>query len=207
MSIITNLFRKLKVPPSATLLVILALAGGYYVGSKYVFGSGSGIFSNTPTAYAVRAYSADTNIPFIRHRVINLLMRNASVKEQVINNMDRILMTLGSEEYRLKALAEERASGAITPGEFRAKLFEIVKLIASSLGIALQPQSSYFNKVPDKMISMIEASQTGNIPDDMKTDALLARGYGTGRRAYSARTQERMDFSRRVNGMGNINIM
>lgn len=199
---------KIKVPQSAMLFSVIALAAGAYVGSKYIFGKGTGLQGSSPAAFAVRAYAADTNLPFMRHRVVNLLMRNATNRQQVINNMDRVLAVIASEEYRLKALADERASGAITPQEFRGKLFEIVKMIATQLGISLAAVTPRPNPIPKRMVDTIEAYETGRIPEDEKLGWLVGQGYGLGRDSINKqRNQERRDFRKRTHGIGNINIM
>ena len=112
-----------------------AIAGGF-IGLKYFKGNKQTI----PTVMSgnARAYAADSNADNIASRLTAIIVNSALSPAQAYSNMDRIVAAVSQQKTRLENLANERKQGSITPTEFRAKLKEIAREVATSLGLSLQ---------------------------------------------------------------------
>jgi hypothetical protein len=127
---------KFPMPHTAMNAVIFAaFAGiGIYGGMKFFQKP-----EKTPVymSASARAYAAESNPNHIASRLIGIIASSAVSQSQVYDNMDRIVGRVSQEAPRLAVLANERKTGQITPSVFRAKLKEIAREVATSLGISL----------------------------------------------------------------------
>ena len=127
---------KFPIPHTIAAIAVfgVAAAGGLYAGMKYFKGP-----SNAPKfmSASARAYTAESNPDHIASRIIAIIATSAVSQQQVYQNMDRITAAVAQQATRFRNLANERRSGQITPQVFRAKLKEIAREVATSLGISL----------------------------------------------------------------------